>query len=381
MVASYMFPVVYDVSVLESQLVCVLFYHHRTYLINATSKQDRDEWIEAIRNATPSMGQHKRASSPQPYVEESRPSFPPPYSASASPARQYSSPPAPPSVEKGRDIGTEFNPTSYRDDRNTKSTPSRGMEEQRRLVPTPVEPPKPPVRQFPTASTATPPSNSALSMPPPALPWQIQQQRMPAEVKKPLPAPARPKPPVRQFPAEIAAIMDKGVSKSAEPKRDGEQWIKELRKSTTSKPTTKPANGGYPGSTGPSSSSDFKQVRDGWARSGSKPPPSVGSSAKTTDIKKKPLPPPPPPLPPEPSSVYVNIDDIEDDDVDSSSDEDSPQPPPYVPRPGRKLHWAPDIKTPVNFEALGRQMNGKQRLKKRLSSHDIMYKHCSLTWE
>ena len=331
------------------------FCTHRTYLINATSKQDRDEWIDAIRKATPSMGQHRRASSPQPFFEEpiARSSFPPPYSASASPV-----PPAPPFIEKGRDIGTEFNPMSHRDDRNAVSTPSRVMEEQRRQVPTPVEPPKPPVRQYPAASAATPPINSALSMPPPALPWQLQQQRVPAEVKKPLQAPARPKPPVRQFPAEIAAIMDKGASRSAEPKRDGEQWIKELRKSTTSKSTTKPANGGYPGAI---ESSDFKQVRDGWARSASKPPPSVGSSTKTT---KKPLPPPPPPLPPEPSSVYVNIDDIEDDDVDSSSDEDSPQPPPYVPRPGRILHWAPDIKTPVNFELLGRQMNGKQKMDK-----------------
>ena len=301
------------------------------------------------------MGQHKRASSPQPYLEEPRSSFPPPYSASANPV-----PPAPPFVEKGRDIGKEFNPMSYRDDRNALSTPSRVVEE-RRQVPTPVEPPKPPVRQHPAASAATPPINSALSMPPPALPWQIQQQRVPAEVKKPQQAPVRPKPPVRQFPAEIAAIMDKGASKSAEPKRDGEQWIKELRKSTTSKPTIKTANRGYPGAVESTSSSDFRQVRDGWAKSASKPPPSMGSSAKATDIKKKPPPPPPPPLPPEPSSVYVNLDDIEDDDVDSSSDEDSPQPPPYVPRPGRILHWAPDIKTPVNFEALGRQMNGKQK--------------------
>ena len=307
-------------------------------------------------------------------MEDSRSSqYPPPYSASGGPSRPLTSP-GPPSVEKGRDIGKEFTPVSaYRDDRNARPAPSSSWQSQnngirvaevepKRMVPTPIQPPKPPVRQFPVPSVpAPPPVNSALSMPPPPLPWQQQQQQQqqqsfrptPAEPKKQQVAPKRPKPPTRQLPAEIAAIMDKGDGQTSEPKQDGEQWIKELRKSTSSKPTTfKPASGGYPSGKG-SNSSDFRQVRDGWARSDSKPPP-----GKTTGYKKKPLPPPPPPLPQEPD-LYVNLDDIDGDDNGCSDDDDSEPPPPYVPRPGG-LHpqWAPQIKTPVNIEALGRPTSG-----------------------
>ena len=48
----------------------------RTYLINATSKQERDEWIEAIRKSTPVSPQQKRKNESTPKGVKEEPKKP-----------------------------------------------------------------------------------------------------------------------------------------------------------------------------------------------------------------------------------------------------------------------------------------------------------------
>ncbi len=51
-------------------VVVVVFVVIRQYLVNASSKEERDAWIEAIRNASPSSPQTKPRSAPK---EEPKP--------------------------------------------------------------------------------------------------------------------------------------------------------------------------------------------------------------------------------------------------------------------------------------------------------------------
>ena len=346
-------------------------------MINATSKQDRDEWIEAIRDATPSLGGQgaSKRSMEEPISRSSIPQ-PPPYSAG--PGRQPYSDPVPPSLEKRQDLGAEFTPASY-----NKPSPSSWQQHPNeissRRVPEepkrPAYPPRPPARQYTPAAT---PSAGVESATPtaavrktPAASWQ---QPVPVNVGPPkVPGedarkqqPLKPKPPVRGYPGATPAAgtsggRGDGRSTSAATPESGDQWIKAIRKSTNTKPAwgisaTSPTKDDVD-----SGQMEFKKARErlinamGTPTSSSSPQ-KQRSTASPVQIRKEPKKPAPPPPPEHEPTLYVNIDDIENED-DSSSDDENPtqQPPPYV----GPTNGAPRTMTPVNLESLGRHMGGR----------------------
>ena len=371
-------------------MIWVFVLRHRTYLINATSKQDRDEWIEAIRDATPSLGGQgaSKRSMEEPVLSRSSAAQPPPYSAG--PGRQpYSDPPVPPSFEKKQDLGPEFTPASYnrpgppswQQQHPNEITPRRVPEEPKR----PAYPPRPPARQAsPTAaglerreqpkSLESPPIAAVRKTP--AASWQqpvpvnVGPPKVPEDVTRKQQQPLKPKPPVRGYPgattpaAGAASSGGRGDtrSKSAVPE-SGDQWIKAIRKSTNTKPTTWGTNATSPIKEDKvdSGQMEFKRARErlinamGTSTSSSSPQ-KQRSTASPVQIRQEPKKPAPPPPPEEHEpTLYVNIDDIENED-DSSSDDDNPaqQPPPYRgPTAG-----APRTMTPVSMESLGRHMGG-----------------------
>ena len=369
-----------DIAACCLHMRCTLFFvcvlRHRTYLINATSKQDRDEWIDAIREATPTLGGHgaTKRSMEEP-VPRSSHSHPPPYSAGPS-AGPYSDP-VPPSFEKRQDIGTEFSPMSYNKPSSSswqqqpnEISPRRVPEEPKR----PAYPPRPPARYSPAANPGAgverpkplETSPAAAARKPPAPSWQqpvpvnVGPPRVPDEPKKQ--QPLKPRPPVRQYPAATPAASG-GRGDTNGTTESGDQWIKAIRKSTNTKPVwgasaTSPTN-----SQGVESGQmEFKRARErlmnamGGTSTSSPSPQKQRSTASPVKIRQEPKKPAPPPPPEEHEpSLYVNIGDIESDD-DSSSDDDNPtqQPPPYV----GPTNGTPRIMTPVNMEALGRQMGG-----------------------
>lgn len=348
---------------------------HRTYLINATSKLDRDEWIEAIREATPSLGGQgaSKRSLEEPALPRSSVPQPPPYSAG--PGRQPYSDPVPPGMEKKQDLGPEFTPMSYNQPSPSPwqqypndSSPRRIPEEPRR----PAYPPRPPTRQpgippsggerreLPKPFESAAPKAAARKTSAPSwqqpVPVNVGPPQVPEEVRRQ--QPPKPKPPVRGYPGAASPVPSdtNGASES------GDQWIKAIRKSTNNKPAWRPNATSTSNKSVESDQLEFKKARErlmnamGTSNTSSSPQ-KQRSKASPVQIRQEPIakkPAPPPPLEHEPT-LYVNIDDM-DNEEDSSSDDESPgqQPPPYVgPTIGQ-----PRTMTPVNMDALGRHMGG-----------------------
>ena len=339
-------------------------------MINATSKQDRDEWIEAIRDATPSLGGQgaSKRSMEEPIPTRSSVPQPPPYSAG--PGRQPYSDPVPPSLEKKQDLGQEFTPASY----NKPSPPSwqqpyqseipsrRVPEEPKR----PAYPPRPPARQ----ETATP---VAAVRKTPAASWQqpvpvnVGPPKVPGEPDARKQQPLKPKPPVRGYPgATPGASGGRGDARGATPSatstsESGDQWIKAIRKSTNTKPAWRAnANSPTKDDDGDSGQMEFRKARErlmnamGTSTSSSSPQ-KQRNTASPVQIRKEPKKPAPPPPPEHEPTLYVNIDDIENED-DSSSDDDTPgqQPPPFR----GPTNGMPRTMTPVSMDSLGRLAGG-----------------------
>lgn len=340
-------------------------------MINAASKQDRDEWIEAIRDATPSLGGQgaSKRSMEEPIPRSSIPQ-PPPYTAG--PGRQPYSDPVPPSLEKRQNLGPEFTPTSY-----NKPSPLSWQQPQNdfssRPLPEepkrPAYPPRPPAREYTPAATPSAQMESApiaAARKTPAASWQ---KPVPVNVGPPhIPReqPPKPKPPVRGYPGATPATSGargdaRGTSGTSE---SGDQWIKAIRKSTNTKPAWR-ANAASPTKDNDvdSGQMEFKTARERLMNamgtsptaSPSQSPQKQRSTASPVQIRKEPKKPAPPPPPEHEPTLYVNIDDMENDD-DSSSDDDNPaqQPPPYM----GPTNGAPRIMTPVSMESLGRHMGG-----------------------
>ena len=363
-------------------------------MINATSKQDRDEWIEAIRDATPSLG-GQGASKRSMEEPISRPSAaqPPPYSAG--PGRQPYSDPIPPSLEKRQDLGQEFTPASYNKPSPSSwqpyandSSPRRVPEEPKR----PAYPPRPPARQYtpaatpsagleqpktlesaPTAAARKTPAASSWQRP---VPVNVGPPKVPEDTRNQ--QPLKPKPPVRGYPGATPAASTGGGrvnAKSTSATESGDQWIKAIRKSTNTKPAwgtnaTSPTKDARVDS----GQMEFKKARERLINAmgtstASSSPQKQRSTVSPVQIRQEPnykKPPPPPPPPEHEPTLYVNIDDIENED-DSSSDDDNPtqQPPPYL----GPTNGAPRTMTPVNMEALGRHMGGRVLMVCENNSH------------